>query len=81
MDYDPEKHGEIHTYGYGKRPSVIDETGAVPGESFELGDTFYAKMQRLAGKFNIEQRGIERVPENERTEGSTKGLFNVGTMV
>lgn len=54
------------------------EDGAVPGESFEVGNSLYARIQRLAGKFNIEQRGIERVPENERTDTS---LLNVGTMV
>ncbi|KAL1652080.1 Purine-cytosine permease fcy21 [Diplodia intermedia] len=51
--------------------------GAVPGESFEYGNSLYAKIQRLAGRFNIEQRGIERVPEDERTDRS---LLNVGTM-
>ncbi|CAO2647458.1 Nn.00g083800.m01.CDS01 [Neocucurbitaria sp. VM-36] len=53
------------------------EDGAVPGESFEVGNSTYAKLQRLAGKFNIEQRGIERVPESERHDTS---LLNVGTM-
>jgi NCS1 nucleoside transporter family len=57
--------------------SFADETGAVPGESFEYGSSAYAKLQRLAGKFHVEQRGIERVPENERTDTS---LLNVGTM-
>ncbi|KKY25823.1 putative purine-cytosine permease [Diplodia seriata] len=51
--------------------------GAVPGESFEYGNSLYARIQRLAGRFNIEQRGIERVPEDERTDRS---LLNVGTM-
>lgn len=51
---------------------------AVPGESFEYGNSLYAKVQRLAGKFNIEQRGIERVPESERTDTS---YFNIGSMV
>lgn len=51
---------------------------AVPGESFEYGDSTYAKLQRLAGKFKVEQRGIERVPEDERDDHS---LLNVGTMV
>ncbi|KAJ5105551.1 hypothetical protein NUU61_002898 [Penicillium alfredii] len=50
---------------------------AVPGESFEYGNSLYAKVQRLAGKFNIEQRGIERVPESERTDTS---YFNIGSM-
>ncbi|KAB2574544.1 Permease cytosine/purines uracil thiamine allantoin [Lasiodiplodia theobromae] len=53
------------------------EGGAVPGESFEYGNSLYARIQRLAGRFNIEQRGIERVPEDERTDHS---LLNVGTM-
>ncbi|GAM86409.1 hypothetical protein ANO11243_044230 [Dothideomycetidae sp. 11243] len=56
------------------------EDGAVPGESFEYGNTLYAKAQRWAGKFSIEQRGIERVPEDERHESGMKGLLNVSTM-
>lgn len=51
--------------------------GAVPGESFEYGDSMYAKIQRLAGKFKVEQRGIERVPEDERTDTS---YFNISSM-
>jgi hypothetical protein len=46
---------------------------------FEQGDTWPAKLQRLARKFKIEQRGIERVPENGRTD--INGVINVGTMV
>lgn len=52
--------------------------GAVPGDSFEYGNTMYAKLQRIAGKLHVEQRGIERVPEDERDDNS---LLNVGTMV
>ncbi|OCK76435.1 purine-cytosine permease [Lepidopterella palustris CBS 459.81] len=68
-DNDVEKEASSQPY--------VTEDGAVPGESFEYGDSTYAKLQRLAGKLNIEQRGIERVPENERTDTS---LLNVGTM-
>jgi len=57
---------------------VSDASGAVHGESFVVGTTPYAKLQRLAGRFGVEQRGIERVPENERTDKST---VKVGTMV
>lgn len=68
-----------------KKHSSISYTdgvgGAVPGESFEYGNSWYAKMQRLAGKLNVEQRGIERVPENERTDDGFKALLNVATMV
>ncbi|KAF2434876.1 purine-cytosine permease [Tothia fuscella] len=56
---------------------MFDDEGAVPGEAFEHGSGILAKMHRLAGKFGVEQRGIERVPENERTDSS---LLNVGTM-
>lgn len=52
--------------------------GAVPGESFEYGNSLYAKIQRVAGKFNVEQRGVERVPDNERTDTS---YLNIGSMV
>jgi hypothetical protein len=51
---------------------------ATPGESFEYGNSTYAKIQRFAGKFNIEQRGVERVPESERTDNS---FLNIGSMV
>ena len=60
--------------------SYVDADGAVPGESFDIGDSFYAKAQRLAGKLKIEQRGIERVPEYERTDNKHP-MLNVGTMV
>ncbi|CAK4034359.1 Purine-cytosine permease fcyB [Lecanosticta acicola] len=56
------------------------EDGAVPGESFEYGNTWYAKLQRLAGRFQVEQRGIERVPEDERTDVGFKALLNTSTM-
>lgn len=53
--------------------------GAVHGESFEAGNTMYAKLMRIAGKFGVEQRGIERVPEDERTDNK-RPLLNVATM-
>ncbi|KAF2755130.1 purine-cytosine permease [Pseudovirgaria hyperparasitica] len=59
--------------------SFADNTGAVPGESFEYGNSVYARLQRFAGRFNVEQRGIERVPEDERTDDKY-GLLNAGTM-
>ena len=75
--YDIEQHGaydEKHTH----RSSIVpDETGAVPGEVFTAGNTPYHKLQRLATRFGVEARGIERVPEDERTDKST---FKVGTM-
>ena len=63
---------------HGKLMSV---DGTVPGETFELGDSWYAKTMRFAGRLNIEQRGIERVPEDEREDSGFKALLNTGTMV
>ena len=51
----------------------------VPGESFNYGTGIWAKMQRIAGRFGVEQRGIERVPEDERTDNKHP-LLNVATM-
>ena len=59
-------------------PLCEDETGAIPASSFEYGNSMYAKLQRLGGKIKVEQRGIERVPEDERTDSS---YWNIGSMV
>lgn len=86
---DVEKNGGVlntagsNTSGeYEKRNGhLVTEDGAVPGESFVYGNSLYAKCQRIAGKFHVEQRGIERVPEDERTDVGFKSLLNVSTMV
>lgn len=75
--HDVEKGGHIYKEKVGA-PVYVDETGAVPAESFAIGDTLYAKIQRVAGKYGVEQRGIERVPENERSDTN---LVKIGTMV
>ena len=67
-DSSPYRHGSI---------LPPDESGAVHGESFTAGNSLYAKLQRQAGKLRLEQRGIERVPEDERTD---KHTWKVGTM-
>ena len=78
-EYDVEGYSPTVTdLGEKHLPAYADESGAVPGESFTAGDSLYHKIQRFAGKYAIEQRGIERVPEDERTD---KNLAKVGTMV
>lgn len=54
------------------------EVVAVPTTSFEHGDSVYAKLQRLGGKMKVEQRGIERVPEDERSDSS---YWSISSMV
>ena len=71
---------EQYPYDNGVHRSSIapDQSGAVHGEVFTAGNSTYAKLQRLATRFGVEARGIERVPEDERTDKST---LKVGTMV
>ena len=59
-------------------PVLEDETGAVYKAKFTYGDSLYAKLQRFAGRLGVEQRGIERVPEAERTDTNIK---KIATMV
>ena len=72
-----ESHGDLSK----RHGHLVYDNAAVPGESFEIGDSFYARVQRFAGKLKIEKRGIERVPENERTDTGFKALLNTSTMV
>jgi len=76
MEHDLEKHQGIANH-YEDPTGAVPEEVHVPDESFEYGDSLYAKLQRFAGRFNIEQRGIERVPESERTDTS---YLNIGSM-
>ena len=78
------EHGFDGEYGHDRRmsdkvgaPVYVDETGAVAGDSFAVGDSWYARTQRMVGRFGVEQRGIERVPEDERTDGN---LYKVATL-
>jgi hypothetical protein len=50
----------------------------VRDKDFGVGDSIYARLQRLAGKYGMEQRGIEQVPNDEREEASA---FKIGAMV
>lgn len=79
-EYDVEQQYGGHTYAGEKHRDIVvpDDAGAVPGESFVVGDTLYAKLQRFVGRYGVEQRGIERVPDYERTDTNT---VKVGTMV
>jgi hypothetical protein len=77
FDKDGSRFNKVDGDGEG---SVVSNHNAVPGESFEIGTGWYARAQRLAGKLKIEQRGIERVPEDERTDAGFKALLNVATM-
>ena len=65
---DPEKGSPVYN----------PDAPAVSGDIFITGDSLYAKIQRAVSKFGVEPRGIERVPEDERTDTN---LMKAGTMV
>lgn len=65
---DPEKGPAFYT----------SEAPAVPEGVFVTGESLYARIQRTVAKFGVEPRGIERVPEDERTDTN---LVKVGTVV
>ncbi len=54
------------------------EENVIHKGQFAAGDSLYARLQRFAGKFGVEQRGIERVPNDERTDSS---MSQIGTLV
>lgn len=56
----------------------IGDEGAIPTVALITGDSYYARAQRFVGRFGVEQRGIERVPSDERTND---GMSQIGTMV
>ncbi|KAH8880087.1 purine-cytosine permease [Thozetella sp. PMI_491] len=62
--------GSDHGVGY-------TEENVVHKSDFTAGSSLYAKLQRFAGRFGVEQRGIERVPADERTD---TGMAKTGTM-
>jgi hypothetical protein len=67
---------KVHEASY--EAQSVDAIGH--GESITYGTGILAKAQRLAGRFGVEQRGIERVLEHERTDNK-RPLLNVATMV
>ena len=48
--------------------------------SLATGSSLTARLLRAAGKLGVEQRGIERVPEDERTETGFMAMLNISTM-
>lgn len=56
----------------------VTSENAITKEAFTSGNSIYAKVQRVAGKLGLEQRGIERVPEAEKTDTS---MSHAGTLV
>ncbi|KAI1766702.1 permease for cytosine/purines, uracil, thiamine, allantoin-domain-containing protein [Hypoxylon sp. FL1150] len=70
------RHGEkAIDVNYGL--DYVNDGNAVRSQAFSSGGSVFAKIQRFAGRFGVEQRGIERVPDDERTDSS---MLQVGTL-
>lgn len=78
-----EKHGENNakrrdSAGTDVEVGQVSDIDAVPSYMPTEGNSLFGKLQAFAGKFGVEQRGIERVPNDERTDSS---LSQIGTLV
>lgn len=71
----------------GAQDDSLSSTSNTPPDSQDAYDTCddepydnstFARLQRLGTKLGVEARGIERVPEEERTDTS---YWNIGSMV
>ena len=67
-------------HGASNHTTVVDTSHAVSGASLATGSSLTARLLRAAGKLGVEQRGIERVPEDERTETGFMAMLNISTM-
>lgn len=78
VDYDVGSYSPNGTDAEKGPPLYPSEAPAVHTEIFLTGDSLYAKLQRAVFQFGVEPRGIERVPEDERTDTN---LMKIGTLV
>ncbi|KAI1426763.1 purine-cytosine permease [Xylaria sp. FL1777] len=76
-----EKHGEDDkrwdSAGTDVEVGQVNENDAGSSYTPTESDSLYAKLQAFAGKYGVEQRGIERVPDDERTDSS---MSQIGTL-
>ncbi|KAI0435051.1 purine-cytosine permease [Xylaria sp. FL1042] len=77
-----EKHGEDNdkrwdSAGTDIEVGQVSDIDAGPSYMHTEGNSLYAKLQAFAGKYGVEQRGIERVPNDERTDSS---MSQIGTL-
>jgi hypothetical protein len=81
-DYDVEKQTRRQAGSSGGTSSLTTQSGEHGGKTGVSHSTgsFLAKLMHFAGKLGVEQRGIERVPEDERTDTGFKAMMNVFTM-
>lgn len=75
---DEEKTKQWDSVGTDVELGQVSDIDVANSYNLTEGNSLYARLQTFAGKYGVEQRGIERVPENERTDTS---MSQVGTLV
>ena len=58
--------------------NAASRENAVHADELVAGNGWSAKLQRFAGRYGVEQRGIERVPSDERPDTN---LSRIGSLV
>ncbi|KAI1810273.1 purine-cytosine permease [Poronia punctata] len=76
MNYEAEKKGWNSPAADVEQGQMTD-LNVVSKDELAEGDSLFARIQAFAGKLGVEQRGIERVPSDERTDSS---MSQVGTL-
>lgn len=56
----------------------VGSENAVHSTELAAGEGWYARAQRFVGGFGVEQRGIERVPTDERSDSD---MSHIGSLV
>ncbi|KAI1152707.1 purine-cytosine permease [Nemania diffusa] len=74
---DEEKTKQWDSVGTDVELGQVSDIDVANSYNLTEGNSLYARLQTFAGKYGVEQRGIERVPENERTDTS---MSQVGTL-
>jgi hypothetical protein len=75
---DEEKTTQWDSTGTDVEVGQVSDVNVTNRYSPPEGNSLLARLQAFAGKYGVEQRGIERVPEDERTDTS---MSQVGTLV
>ncbi|KAI0109090.1 purine-cytosine permease [Nemania sp. FL0031] len=74
---DEEKAKQWDSAGTDVEVGQVNDLDGANSSTLTEENSLYAKLQAFAGKYGVEQRGIERVPDNERTDTT---MSQVGTL-
>ncbi|KAJ8126024.1 hypothetical protein O1611_g7615 [Lasiodiplodia mahajangana] len=77
IKHDEEKARHWDSAGTDVEVGQVSGLDSANDSTLTEGNSLYAKLQAFAGKYGVEQRGIQRVPDDERTDTT---MSQVGTL-